>query len=73
MCDKVWSCDDLRGEIFSYLRKKPKVKCNLCESVCVWDKKVIIMYHVLNTCLEDEKYMCINCYWYEVVTSCVIA
>ena len=26
----VWYNDDLRREIFSYLRKEPKVKCEQC-------------------------------------------
>ena len=36
----VWDCDDLKREIFSYLRKEPKRKCHNCNAVCVWDKKV---------------------------------
>ena len=37
---EVWLCDDLRKEIFSYLRKKPKLQCIHCYKVLIWDKKV---------------------------------
>ena len=36
----VWECDDLRREIFSYLRKEPQMSCVDCEKVLVWDKNV---------------------------------
>ena len=39
-CEKVMSIDDLRRKIFSYLRKEAKIKCRLCERVCVWDKRI---------------------------------
>ena len=38
--DAVWECDDLRRYIFSYLRKDAKLKCCVCNKVCIWDKKV---------------------------------
>lgn len=36
----VMEIDDLRKEIFSYLRKFPQKKCIICDKVLVWDKKV---------------------------------
>ena len=38
--------DDLRREIWSYLRKEPKLVCMKCGDVCVWDKKVKKYYFV---------------------------
>ena len=48
----VFSCDDLRREIFSYLRKNPKRNCMKCQKVLVWDKKV--NEHVIIN--DDYKY-----------------
>jgi len=39
----------LRTYILSFLRKKPKVSCNLCKICCIWDKKLIVEYY-------NEKY-----------------
>ena len=36
----------LRKNIFSFLRKYPKVSCSICKLCCVWDKKVILEYYV---------------------------
>lgn len=36
----VFLCDDLRKEIFSYLRSYPQKTCNTCKDVLVWDKRV---------------------------------
>ena len=36
----VWECDDLRREIFSYLRTEPQLSCVDCEKVLVWDINV---------------------------------
>jgi hypothetical protein len=36
----------LRKHIFSFLRKHPKVSCNICKMCCVWNKKVIIEYYI---------------------------
>ena len=33
----VWECDDLRREIFSYLRKEPQLSCIDCKKVLIWD------------------------------------
>ena len=38
--ENVFSNDDLRRNIFSYLRKYPKKQCQHCKCVCVWDKKI---------------------------------
>ena len=38
---KVFEIDDLRREIFSYLRtRKSALICNYCDNVVKWDKKV---------------------------------
>lgn len=37
---EIFGNDDLRRLIFSFLRKKPKKFCQICDKVCVWDKKV---------------------------------
>lgn len=36
----VWQINDLRKEIFSWLRTEPKAICKNCFSIIVWDKKV---------------------------------
>ena len=36
----VWQINDLRKEIFSWLRKEPKFRCTNCYAVVIWDKKV---------------------------------
>ena len=43
---EVWECDDLRKEIFSYLRKRPILECTHCKKVLIWDKKVAKYYEV---------------------------
>ena len=68
----VWYNDDLRREIFSYLRKEPKVKCDQCDDVCVWDKKMLKIYF-------EEKYSgmksikCYKCYWTDMLDLCSIS
>ena len=37
---EVWECNDLRREIFSYLRKRPTLECVHCKKVLIWDRKV---------------------------------
>jgi hypothetical protein len=69
----VWYNEDLRREIFSYLRKEAKVKCDQCNDVCVWDKKKLKIYH-------EEKYKdgiisikCYKCYWTNMIDLCCIS
>ena len=38
--ENVMNNNDLRRHIFSFLRKKPKKVCSICNDVCVWDKTV---------------------------------
>ena len=38
--NKVMNNNDLRKIIFSFLRKNPKKRCNICECICIWDKDV---------------------------------
>ena len=43
--EDVMGNEDLRREIWSYLRKKPKLTCTLCDQVLIWDKEVC-EYHI---------------------------
>ena len=63
----VWTCDDLRKEIFSFIRKEPDRKCVKCSSVCVWDRKVKDYINVL----EGNTY-CIDCYK-ENNSNCIVS
>jgi len=38
--NRVMEIDDLKKEIFSYLRKFPKKECIICNRVLIWDKRV---------------------------------
>ena len=40
--EKVMHNDDLRREIWSYLRKKPYKKCDKCNLICMWNADKII-------------------------------
>ena len=53
---EVWECDDLRKEIFSYLRKTPKLHCIHCYKVLIWDK----MNTFQRRCLIKNKKISIN-------------
>ena len=39
--------EDLRREIWSYLRKKPKLIYTLCDQVLIWDEENIIYFRTL--------------------------
>ncbi len=67
----VMNNTDLRGVIWGYLRKEPKIKCFDCHVVCVWDKKIINFYYT-EEFLDKKKYTCINCYWTNVIDICVL-
>ena len=58
---KILVNNDLKKLIFSFLRKKPKIKCSDCDKVCVWDEELttffthresLTYYDILNTCSE---------------------
>ena len=71
----VWFNEDLRREIFSYLRKEAKVKCDQCNDVCVWDKKVKEHIQVYPFLHSDEKYYCTEClgeYYSSINMGCTI-
>ena len=62
----------LRKNIFSYLRKEPKLRCALCKKVLIWDNTVdVIFSYYSNNKIIDE---CKDCYsisnfydgWYSV-------
>tara|TARA_B110000495_G_C22370909_1_gene241169 strand:- start:198 stop:371 length:174 start_codon:yes stop_codon:yes gene_type:complete len=38
--ESVWQINDLRREIFSWLRTEPRVICKNCFATVIWDKKV---------------------------------
>ena len=63
----------LRSYIFSFLRKEPKISCDICKICCKWDKKPVIEYY-------NEKYtnknvcgicfnMMVKFYNYNIVSS----
>ncbi len=58
----VFSCNDLRREIFSYLRIHPQKICNVCKDILVWDKRV--KYYIETTwCITSPKYCyCKECW-----------
>ena len=68
----VMNNTDLRGVIWSYLRKEPKIKCNQCDIVCVWDKKIINHYYTEDM-LNIRIYTCIECYWTNLLDICVLS
>ena len=78
--ETVFTCDDLRREIFSYLRKHPKRKCIKCNKVLIWDKKVndyVLIrdeYKYFFTSSSDMKsgYYCILCYTTNFQLNCTI-
>ena len=59
---KVLNNIDLRKLIFSFLRKYPKKACQICDKVCVWDKKVNqyieLRYHPWKSYV---KILCLEC------------
>ncbi len=57
---------DTRGEIFSYLRKKPQLSCFKCKSVLIWDKQ-ICNYHLRSLEKNFTAAYCNSCYFSEFV------
>ena len=57
---QVWECDDLKKYIFSFLRKTPRLICNCCNKVLIWDKKVCDFYGISENgdSMFDNKYSC---------------
>ena len=58
--EAVFSIDDLRGYIFTFLRKEPRVKCRECHDVCIWERRIVKEYMSMGT-----GYICIKC-WFNV-------
>jgi hypothetical protein len=58
----VFGNDDLRKYIFSYLRKKPKIKCDFCNRCLVWDKKVYKYFQVPLWDFSNCNNLCKDCY-----------
>ena len=44
--EKVMNNDDLKKLIISYLRKKPQLSCDNCQTCLIWDRKVTKYYEV---------------------------
>ena len=59
---------NLRGYIFSFIRKAPRVKCRECHDVCIWESRIVKEYMSMGT-----GYICIKC-WFNVYygPGCVI-
>ena len=57
---------DLRREIFSYLRKEPKLKCSECNNVLIWDKKINRRYVCKHSQKNHYQYLCLICYYKNV-------
>jgi hypothetical protein len=68
----VMNNEDLRREIWSYLRKEPKVECMYCKDVCVWDKKVIKEYYE-DKIMDIVRYKCVYCYVENVIDLCIVS
>lgn len=72
----VFLCDDLRKEIFSYLRLHAQKTCNICKDVLVWDKRV--KYYIETTwyLTAPKKCYCKEC-WVKSATNygppCIIS
>ncbi len=54
--------NDLRRYILSFLRKKAKLHCYVCDKVLIWDKKVREEYYVINY----NESMCSYCHKYQM-------
>lgn len=63
---------DLRGVIWSFLRKKPKARCYNCDKVCVWDKKLLYMYYTENH-NNGKRVVCLSCWWTRLSNMCSIS
>ena len=56
---------DIKREIFSYLRKDPKLVCYKCNKILIWDKEIKPIYHKS----LEKNYIaafCQSCYYKEV-------
>ena len=40
--------NDLRREIFTFLRKKAKLNCRDCNRVLIWDRKPVCAFYSIN-------------------------
>lgn len=58
----VMNNNDLRRYILSFLRKKAKLHCYVCDKVLIWDKKVREPYYVDINCES----ICQTCHKYEM-------
>ena len=73
MSFEVMNNKDLRHVIWSYLRKEPKVKCYDCGVICVWDKKMINVYYTEYIDDHMPRYICMQCYWTNIVDLCLLS
>jgi hypothetical protein len=62
LSNKVFEIDDLKRYIFSFLRKKARRSCTICNNVCVWETKLIKSYLttrdsiICMECLKQNNY-----------------
>ena len=54
--EDVMNNNDLRRLNWSYLRKYPKVSCDNCNKVCVWDNKLYDYVHTFKYDICDDCY-----------------
>ena len=47
--NKIFQLTDIKKYIFKYLRKKPKIVCVTCRSICIWDKEIIEKFVTIPT------------------------
>jgi hypothetical protein len=58
----VMNNNDLRGVIWSYLRKEPKEICVVCKKVCVWDNNVSDHIFVNIYQHDQTEVVCMECW-----------
>jgi hypothetical protein len=61
--NKVFEIDDLKKNIFSYLRKKPQLICHMCKKVLIWDKEVNPYIIITANDCKNKYHQCLNCYY----------
>jgi hypothetical protein len=60
-------------EIWSYLRKKPKLICTLCDQVLIWDKEVY-EYHIFSYIIShDVKTVAICVFPFASTETCLVS
>ena len=61
--ESVWQINDLRREIFSWLRTEPRVICKNCFATVIWDKKVKEFVNISwGDYIEQPVIYCVDCW-----------